>query len=265
MYSFPHDDVTVTVHPAQQDRHTVVLINGVFGGGWAWESVVTALTAHGHGAVVTTEPLAAHSTSEDIPALLQSISLLVDRLPDPAPVLCGNSLGGLVAMELAAANPSRWSGVILTGAPGLGDEHNAESFGSALRTPSLKLGYVLADRLIHNKELITPELIERCTEALTPRIMLRAGRALRATKGYDARPLFERIDCPVLLLCGACDQISPPEKWRDAATMFPDAEFVEIPSAGHSPMLEQPDLFTTALLDWLDTISAPAAPGLRTG
>ncbi len=122
-------------------------------------------------------------------------------------------------MELAAADPSRWSGVILTGAPGLGDEHNAESFGSALRTPSLKLGYVLADRLIHNKELITPELIERCTEALTPRIMLRAGRALRATKGYDARPLFERIDCPVLLLCGACDQISPPAKWRDAATI----------------------------------------------
>jgi pimeloyl-ACP methyl ester carboxylesterase len=53
MYSFPHDNVTVTVHPAQQDRHTVVLINGLFGGGWTWDPVVTALTARGHGAVVT--------------------------------------------------------------------------------------------------------------------------------------------------------------------------------------------------------------------
>jgi pimeloyl-ACP methyl ester carboxylesterase len=261
MYSFPHDDVTVTVHPAQQDRHTVVLINGVFGGGWTWEPVVTALTARGYGAVVTAEPLAAHATSEEIPALLQSISLLVDTLPDPAPVLCGNSLGGLVAMELAAADPSRWSGVILTGAPGLGDEQDPASFGSALRTPSLKLGYVLADRLIHKKELITPELVDRCTQALTPRIMLRAGRALRATKGYDARPLFDRIDCPVLLLCGARDEVSPLEKWRDAATSFPDAEFVEIPDAGHSPMLEEPDVFTSALLDWLDTLPAPTAAG----
>ncbi len=27
-------------------------------------------------------------------------------------------------------------------------------------------------------------------------------------------------------------------------------------------MLEQPDLFTTALLDWLDTLSAPTAPAI---
>ena len=257
MYSFPHDDVTVTVHPAQQDRHTVVFINGLFGGGWMWEPVVAALSSHGHRAVVTTEPLAAHATSEDIPSLLQSISLIVDSLPGPAPILCGNSLGALVAMELAADDPSRWSGVILTGAPGLGDEHDAESFGSALRTPSLKLGYLLADRLIYDKELITPDLIDRCTGALSPRSLIRAGRALRATRGYDARPLFGRIECPVLLLCGACDEISPPAKWRDAATMFPDSEFVEIPRSGHSPMLEQPDLFATALLDWLDTVPAP--------
>jgi len=257
MYSFPHDDVTVTVHPAEPGGHTVVLVNGLFGGGWTWEPVVDALTARGHGVVVTAEPLAAHATSEEIPALLQSISLLIDALPDPAPVLCGNSLGGLVAMELAAADPSRWSGVVLTGAPGLGDEQDAASFGSALRTPSLKLGYVLAERLIHKKELVTAELVDRCTQALTPRIMLRAGRALRATKGYDARPLFDRIDCPVLLLCGARDEVSPLEKWRAASTSFPDAEFVEIPDSGHSPMLEEPDVFAAALLDWLDNLPAP--------
>ena len=189
--------------------------------------------------------------------------MLVDTLPEPAPILCGNSLGALVAMELAAADPSRWSGVVLTGAPGLGGEQDAESFGSALRTPSLKLGYLLADRLIYNKELITPEMIETCTAALTPRIMLRAGRALRATRDYDARPLFGRIECPVLLPCGACDEVSPPENWRDAAAMFPDAEFIEIPSAGHSPMIEQPDMFSTALLDWLDNIPVSTASDRR--
>src|SRR6201993_4087814 len=157
MYTLSHDEVTVTIHPAKQDRHTLVFINGLFGGGWMWEPVVAALSSHGHGAVVTTEPLAAHASSEDIPSLLQTISLLVDSLPEPAPILCGNSLGALVAMELGAADPSRWSGVVLTGAPGLGDEQDADSFGSALRTPTLRLGYLLADRLIYDKELITPE------------------------------------------------------------------------------------------------------------
>jgi pimeloyl-ACP methyl ester carboxylesterase len=163
---------------------------------------------------------------------------------------------------LAAADPHRWSGVVLTGAPGLGDENDAASFGSALRTPSLKLWNIVADRLLYDKELITPELIERCTSELTPRILLRAGRALKATRGYDATPLFGRIDCPALLLCGACDEVSPSAKWAAAAPLFPDAEFVEIPSSGHSPMLEQPELFNVALLDWLDTVPAPAGnPG----
>lgn len=260
MYSFPHDDVTITVHPAEQDGHTVVFINGLFGGGWMWEPVIAALSSHGHGAVVTTEPIAAHASSEDIPALLQSISLIVDSLPGPGPILCGNSLGALVAMELAATDGARYSGVILSGAPGLGDEHDAQTFGSALRTPSsMKLGYVLADKLIHDKKLITQELIDRCTSALSPRILIRAGRALRATRGYDARPLFGRIDCPVLLLCGARDEISPSAKWRESAAMFPEADFVEIPDVGHSPMIERPDLFTAALLNWLDTVPAPTA------
>src|SRR5262249_27425359 len=149
----------------------VMFINGLFGGGWIWEPIVTALADHGHGAVVATEPLAAQSTAADIPALLQSFALLADGLPEPAPVLCGNSMGALAAMELAAADPHRWSGLVLTGAPGLGDENDAASFGSALRSPSLKLGQLVADRIFYNKELITPELIERCTKALTPRTL----------------------------------------------------------------------------------------------
>jgi len=75
MYTFSHDGVTCTVQAAEKGRHTVVFINGLFGGGWIWEPVVATLTAAGYGTVVTAEPLAAHETAEDIPALLQSISL----------------------------------------------------------------------------------------------------------------------------------------------------------------------------------------------
>jgi pimeloyl-ACP methyl ester carboxylesterase len=172
-------------------------------------------------------------------------------------------MGALVTMELAAEEPDRWAGVVLTGAPGLGDEHDAVSFGSAINTPSLKLGQLVADRIIHQKHLITPELIERCTAALSPRMLLRAGKALRATRGYDAVPLFGRITGPTLLLCGACDEVSPVLKWKAARSLFPDAVFAEIPDAGHSAMLEQPDLFAGALLRWLDTLPAPSSAGVR--
>lgn len=273
MYQFSHDGVTVTVRPAAPGRHTVVFVNGLFGGGWIWAPVVDALAADGYGTVVTTEPLAAHLTADDVPALVQSISLLIDALPDPSPILCGNSLGALVAMELAAAAPGRWAGAVLSGAPGLGDGREsgaaepgsaADSFGAALRTPSLRLGRLLAERLIHDKTLITADLVDRCTAALTPRVMLRAGRALRATRDYDARPLLGLIDAPVLLLFGACDEISSPAAWRAAAPLFADAGFVELSNAGHSPMLERPDAFAQSLTSWLDTLPVPNARPLAT-
>jgi len=68
-----------------------------------WEHVAAALETRGHGTVVATQPLPAHSTFSDVPILRQSISSIVDGLSGPPPVLCGTSLGALVAMELAPA------------------------------------------------------------------------------------------------------------------------------------------------------------------
>jgi hypothetical protein len=188
-YTFSHDGVTFTVQPAEQGRHTVVFVNGLFGGGWIWEPVVATLKAQGYGTVVTAEPLAAHETAEDIPALLQSISLLVDTLPDPRDwntfARCKLDHAERVRAAQALDLPRSSS----SGAPGLGDEQDADSFGSALRT-------VTQARRPHRRPTDPRQgtdhsaLVERCTEALTPRIMLRAGRALRATRGYDARPYW---------------------------------------------------------------------------
>jgi pimeloyl-ACP methyl ester carboxylesterase len=70
-----------------------------------------------------------------------------------------------------------------------------------------------------------------------------------------------RIDTPVLLVCGACDEVSSPAKWRAAVPMFPAADYAEIAGAGHSPMLEQPDVFSDLLASWIVTIAAPHLSG----
>ena len=55
--------------------------------------------------------------------------------------------------------------------------------------------------------------------------------------------------------------MSSPAKWRAAVPMFLDAAYVEIAGAGHSPMLEQPDVFSDLVASWLDTIGAPHLSG----
>lgn len=250
-YTFAHDGLSVRVYPADDAKPTVLFLNGIFGGAWIWEPVVEGLTADGYGVVTFEEPLAAHVHADDLQALTSSILLLCDLLPDSAPVLCGNSLGGLVTMELAAAQPDRWPGLVLAGPGGLGEPAHTEGLGSIMRTPNLKLGYALANRIFHRKELITPELIDKCTEDLSTRMLIRAGRALRNTRDYDARPLLPQISAPTLLLCGQYDEVSPAGEWRKACDTLPFGEFIEIPDSGHSPMVEEPEIFVGALLSWL--------------
>jgi len=45
---------------------------------------------------------------------------------------------------------------------------------------------------------------------------------------------------PALVLCGQHDGIAPPAEMRQIAAALPQAQFVEIPAAGHMAPLEQP-------------------------
>jgi hypothetical protein len=59
---------------------------------------------------------------------------------------------------------------------------------------------------------------------------------------------------PTLVIWGAQDQLIGVEAARYYAGMFPDARFVAIEAAGHSPMEEKPEEFLKLVTDFLDEI-----------
>ena len=46
---------------------------------------------------------------------------------------------------------------------------------------------------------------------------------------------------PTLVIVGAEDAISPPNEMQAIAAAIPNAEFVEIPDAGHMTTMENPE------------------------
>ncbi|MER6786744.1 alpha/beta hydrolase [Streptomyces sp. NPDC000658] len=56
---------------------------------------------------------------------------------------------------------------------------------------------------------------------------------------------------PVLLLAGERDLGAPPRVMREFAELFPHAEFVVQPGAGHFPWRDDPERFVTAVTDFL--------------
>jgi proline iminopeptidase len=60
------------------------------------------------------------------------------------------------------------------------------------------------------------------------------------------------LDGPVLVLAGEVDINTVPEAAKEVAGLFPDAEYVELPGAGHFPWMDDGDRFDAAMRDFLE-------------
>jgi len=66
----------------------------------------------------------------------------------------------------------------------------------------------------------------------------------------DSRTGLDRISCPVLVVAGADDQATTPDRAREIADHVPQARLVVIPDCGHLSTLEQPSAVSQVLADW---------------
>lgn len=67
-----------------------------------------------------------------------------------------------------------------------------------------------------------------------------------------ARAAYRRFEGPVLVLAGEVDLNSPPGAMSEYAALFPDAEFVVQPGAGHHPWLDDGGRFVGTVAEFLD-------------
>lgn len=81
-----------------------------------------------------------------------------------------------------------------------------------------------------------------------------AALAFGADGAFDppaTRAALARLASPVLLLAGEVDLNSPPPAMAAFAELFPHAELVVQPGAGHFPWLDDPDRFTATIAGFL--------------
>ena len=89
--------------------------------------------------------------------------------------------------------------------------------------------------------------------------LIRQNRAIMARP--DSRPLLRRLQCPVLVVCGDADALTPPECSREVAAAVPQAELQVLPACGHLLTWEQPEAVNALLLAWLARLEPGPAPG----
>jgi pimeloyl-ACP methyl ester carboxylesterase len=191
--------------------------------------------------------------------LAEDVLRLLDHLSIGAAVVGGVSMGGYVSLALLRRDPGRVRGLLLADSQVGADDEAARVGREKLAQEVLQKGIeVLLERQL-------PRLLDASASEDTRahvRDMMRttspagAAAALRGMAlRVDSRDILSRFGGPLLVVVGAKDVLTPPERARAMADLVPGATLVEIPGVGHLANLEAPDPFNQALGRFLNSKS----------
>lgn len=239
-------EVTYHFHPPGSESTIVIFFLGLFAGSWMWASACQCLSDAGFGYAAIDPPYA--QVAPSIVNMMNVFDPLVEQIENDFIaanlVLSGNSLGGLAAFDYS----SRHKGcipVIASGIPGLG---KIELPGLPMhRMPTQDDARVVAAGIFHNSENITQEMIDEALLCFRNRkYLFNTLRYLAAVKTYPLNRNINIFKGDLSLLWGANDKITPLDLWlKEFPVLFSSAriQLHEIQDCGHSPMIEQANIF----------------------
>jgi pimeloyl-ACP methyl ester carboxylesterase len=198
--------------------------------------------------------------SSDIIELLDYLQL------DRAHVL-GLSLGGVIALRLAADHPNRINHLVLASC--------TDRFTPYLRQVALLLGKTLgplrSDAFARTVEVLgssptfldaDPDMIEeRVRQKRQERVPSRAiGRQLRCLAASEIDLERDPITAPTLVIAGEQDLLIPSCYGRSLSNRIAGSRFMLVPCAGHNPLVECPDAVLPEIIRFLKSKPVNGAP-----
>ncbi len=252
----------------------LVLLHGFTGSARAWGQFHDLLAPHftligpdiaGHGHT----DLPAALDHYRMPAVVEDIVEGVRCAGFPHAHWLGYSMGGRLALHVAAAHPDSVDRLVLIGAsPGLATEAERLARRASDEELALRIERVGVEPFIDYWESIPLFASQRALPA-SHQTAIRAGRlanspiglanSLRGMGTGAQAPLFEilpRLTMPSLLLSGELDPKFTSIAAEMAAAM-PDARRVVIAAAGHAAQTDQPELVAAEVINFLSNVVSP--------
>lgn len=227
-------------------RPSLVLIPGLLNDAELWRDQVAALEGE-------VDCIVADITGgEDLETLARQV---LDRAPARF-ALAGFSLGGYVAVEMARRAPERIERLALLDTSISPDSPERSRIRRQLEEKAGMPGrfHGFGNQLLRNylsagniDDAAIVARIRAMTERLGPETFIRQSRIPRK----DGAGVLAALTCPVLILCGEEDALTPPSEHVAMAALVPHARLVTVPGSGHMTPLEAPRAVTAALLEWL--------------
>lgn len=241
---------------------SLLLLPGLASDAALWRHQLAALAPLAGAALVA--PLAGAVLSAPVvtdvhtrwPTLPQMAAALLAEHPGQL-LLVGTSMGGILALEVWRQAPERVAGMALLGSSARPDTPElitlrtqaCELFAAGRMDEVLRANLLFA---FHPESLGPGSTLAADYLAMVGRAgaqqLIAQNRAIMARP--DSRPMLPAITCPTLIVCGADDQLTPPECSREMAAAIPGSRLHILPRCGHLLTWEAPQAVNELLLGW---------------
>ncbi len=180
----------------------------------------------------------------DLDLLADDVADLMDAHGIPNALICGVSVGGMIAQTLAARRPDLVAGLVLC----MTAHRMGEPEGWSQRIDAItKVGIEgIADGIIE-RWFSDAYRRENPVDLAGYRTMLtrspRDGylKTCAMIRDADLTPVSKSLSCPTLCLAGSEDQAAEPKRVRELADLIPDATYRCLDGIGHLQSIEAPD------------------------
>lgn len=194
---------------------------------------------------------------------------LCDRLGIVKPVVLGQSFGGFVVQRYLARHPAHPAKVVLSSTSHhYGLERKVAWFGrlgGPRAAAAARAFWAQPDALtwadyeqhcrpLYNTRPKDPDAASRMV--FRPEILFASAGGEQ--QAMDLRPGLATVCCPVLLMAGEQDPVTPIEDAEEIAAALParHLQFVRFPGVGHGPWRDEPETTLRVLRDFLGTPEA---------
>lgn len=229
----------------------VILLHGWATGPGIWRDVLAGMEEGGCKA----PPLAGYGDAPVVAGLEETVTDMAARLPESS-VVCGWSLGALVALELARLFPRRVARLLLVAATprfvaandwpwGMPREQFMAFSDGVVRDAAKTVDRFLSLQALGDagKQGVVRTLKKNCSPPPLP--VLEQG--LKILAETDLRNRLGEISQPALVLAGGRDRIVPPGASSWLADALPRGEFRLFGAAGHAPFVSHSEEFCRLL------------------